>query len=92
MNTETITRDEWLAELERLYAHGSDDGWSVREILDALGRACSDRQRIMIRDALRVWIADGRVAPGRARRQSVDGTSRWVPVYRMVQGGAPCDT
>lgn len=82
--TTEITRDEWLAELDRLgvgqTVQGGDAGASVKEIHDATGLG-----RDTVRRKLSVGVAAGTVAVGFANRTRMDGRTCKTPVYRLVR-------
>lgn len=80
----TITRDEWLAEIQRLAEkRPSAEGLSAGDMADQLG---------MSRATMRAWLPEqirqGKIKYlGRDYRRAIDGTMRPVPVYQPAKQG-----
>ena len=74
----TITRDEWLAELERVMAARDPkaDGLTARELADQWG--CCTRVALD-----RLGMLRERVTVGYKRGTSISGRNTMVPCYRL---------
>lgn len=80
---EQITREEWLAELERLQQQGrQDEGRTARELAEVW--KCSTKLALI---RLQRLAAEGRLAVGRRRGFRLDGTAYLTPVYRLKKIG-----
>lgn len=79
----TITRDEWIAELERVMRlqRSDSDGLSSQELAEAWG-CC----RKMALD--RIKLLKGRLVVGRRRDTAVDGKACIVPTYKLLPAKA----
>lgn len=76
----TITREEWLAELERVMKSPEDgDGMTVLELAEAMG--WSEKRT---REALHKLNRAKRIAVNRGTRYALDGRRASVPLYRIV--------
>jgi hypothetical protein len=75
-----ISRDEWLAELERVQAAvgAESGGLTARELCARFGKG----ERI-IGAFLQALHTAGRLETIQVRREARDGTRRWVPTYRI---------
>lgn len=82
----SITRDEWMAEIERVMSPGpTDDGMkTINEIATAMGIA-----RPQALQAVRALSAAGRIEVGRGKRLAIDGVLRLIAVYRIKPALAP---
>ncbi len=81
---ETVTRDEVINELEKLFAakaNEEDGALTMREIAEAMG-VCRDKAQSTVRDALLA----GTMESFRAKRKNMIGDWQGVPVYRPVNG------
>jgi hypothetical protein len=75
----TITTDEWLAELERVYGMSSE-GATRREIANQLGVSLS----WVLVHVLRPGVANGTILVGRRSVTRIDDHACSVPVYRFA--------
>lgn len=76
----TITREEWLAEIERVMQSPEDgDGMTVLELAEAMGW-CEKRAR----EALHKLNRAKRIVVTRGTRYALDGRRASVPLYRIV--------
>lgn len=80
-----ITEVELLEALRTALEQGDEgtQGLTTEEIAVALGSR-QEAVRVMLRPLVRA----GSIMPARAKRRSIDGSMRPVPVYRFVQEGA----
>jgi hypothetical protein len=77
---EPITIDDIMSELGRLTERTqTPGGFTITELRDATGKHVND-----LRNMVRKGLAAGKLAADRQLRPSIDGTTRWVPVYRFV--------
>ena len=75
----TITRDEWLAEFERVMRpRRSDPGLTAWELADSLGIPQSRAQRM-----LKLAHRQGRLICGRKPCIATDGRAIMVPCYQL---------
>jgi hypothetical protein len=74
----TITRDEWLAELERVMAHRGPgaDGLTAKELAERWG--CCRRVALE-----RLQLLHDRLVVGNKRALSVAGRQTQVPCYKL---------
>jgi len=73
-----ITADEWLAELDRINALTTPDGFTTAELSDELGVSTK-----LAREKLRQGIGAGVIeCVGRVPRNRIDGQRSLVPAYR----------
>lgn len=80
-----ITADEILDALKQAMqpAPGAPGEFSAKELREKM-----DWGEERARKAMGRLIADGVIAcAGKAHRPSMDGITRWVPVYRLVKRG-----
>lgn len=78
----TITRDEWLAEVERVMRQrNSDDGITAQELADKWGccRPVALRRLGMIRDRLII---------GQRRVLGISGKATYTPTYKLMAKAA----
>jgi hypothetical protein len=76
----SITRDEWLAELERVMAHrSSSDGLTSQELADRWGvcRRVALERLNRLRD---------RVSVGRTAHTGIDGRTTMIACYSLKPG------
>ena len=79
----SITRDEWLSELERVMTAGSsDDGYRVEELAELTGHSTAYVRRLLgkMRDRLVV---------GRRRVVCLSGNYSTVPCYSLKPSEMP---
>jgi len=84
VNTETVVRFEWtLDDLDALIqgeqAEPSGDtptAYTMNELVEQTGA-----HRGAVAERLQRLKAAGKLRAGRERREALDGTMRWVPVY-----------
>jgi hypothetical protein len=77
---EPITIDDIMSELGRLTEKAQQPGgFTVTELRDATGKSVNQ-----LRDMVRRGLAAGKLTVERGFKPSIDGTTRWVPVYRFV--------
>jgi hypothetical protein len=78
MTTTNISRDAWLAELERLSCK-NDCGFSMQQLLDMSdGRVTKERARRFLREKK----SKGELIVGTRTEARLDGQRCLVPVYR----------
>lgn len=77
MDSERITLDEWRAAMEQAM-EAEPAGLTVYELAQGLG--VNER---VVRERLRRLSGEGRLSVSRKRAVSIDGASRWVPVYSI---------
>lgn len=81
-DTTTITRDEWLAELERVGIGKDADGMTTDEMARATGRSLK-----WVRDSVRELLRAGRwEQAGTKTIARIDGRPTSVTAYRPVEG------
>ena len=74
-----ITKDEWLAELERISQAPEDDGYRTA---DEISRVL-DKPVRWVRARLKELQADGRLMCSRKKVPALDGRSFAVPAYKV---------
>lgn len=80
----TITRDEWLAELERVMGQQNPDsgGMTAQELADTWG-CC---RAVALK---RLKLLQPRLVVSRRRHVGLDGKAGMVPCYRLVSPTVP---
>ena len=78
---ETITTEEWQAALRAAYQRPDDEGWTTREIGDAVGMSQQCVRRFLVESiGSGLWEH-----AGHRNSVSIDGRRTQSPVYRQVQ-------
>lgn len=79
----SITRDEWLTELERVMSAGnSDDGYRVEELADLTGHSTAYVRKLLGK-------MKDRLVVGRRRVICLSGNWTMVPCYSLKPLEAP---
>lgn len=77
------SREEWLAELQRLNDMRSDEGMTTQEIMYATGHSVR-----WVSEKLNRALHEGKLIVGHATRPTRDGKMCTKPVYRLVEASA----
>ncbi len=82
----TITTAEWLAELERLGALETDEGYTAKELAQRWGKSTK-----WVKERLAKARDAGLLVRGTRPYEGINGRIQPVPVYRIVtqQGATP---
>lgn len=81
--TTVIRADDWLQELQRVMHHAGDEGQTSMEIAKSMGVP-----QQTVRELLSQLHEEGRLIRGVRVQESLDGSMRRRPVYRIKKGKA----